>query len=95
MDTTVKCVPCQGHGFVGVRRCLTCLGSGKVRTDQICSCGRPAIRDVATVMVCSSDYCENKILSKTVQNSKDPTSMSREELELETEDFWSRFNFGF
>ena len=44
--------------------CQTCLGKGTVDTEMQCACGRPAVRDVGTIMVCSNSDCIDTALGK-------------------------------
>lgn len=62
------CPICRGHKFVIDPRkvidgkCLTCDGTGNVNIEFRCQCGRPAVRNAATQLVCTDERCTNKVL---------------------------------
>lgn len=53
----VNCPHCRGMGFQSHTSCLNCGGKGFVRSDQVCMCGRAAIRVAGATIVCFSPLC--------------------------------------
>lgn len=42
--------------------CETCDGRGQVDTDNVCFCGRPAIKQSGNILTCSNAACIDKAL---------------------------------
>jgi hypothetical protein len=77
----IPCPQCQGHGFNSHLPCVLCDGRSFVDSEQVCDCGRPAVRIAGDSLVCFSAYCYDKAIEpkKSSDVSTYPMDMTEEE----------------
>lgn len=76
----IPCPSCQGHGFNSHLPCVMCDGRSFVDTEQICACGRPAVKIAGDTIVCFSSYCYDKAIEpKDSSDAKSTMIMTEEE----------------
>lgn len=52
----VSCPYCRGHRSVDGKPCSMCV-MGKVDTESVCTCGRPAVLAIADTITCMHVTC--------------------------------------
>jgi hypothetical protein len=70
---TVVCPACLGRFTLESRfhqtdgKCFLCGDNKTIDTEVVCECGRPAIRIVNKMMVCTFAMCEKRAMEKKVE----------------------------
>lgn len=75
----IPCPQCQGHGFNSHLPCVLCDGRSFVDTEQICACGRPAVKIAGDTVVCFSSYCYDKAIEPKTSSDANEDNMTEQD----------------
>ena len=90
----IPCPSCRGHGFESHKPCILCAGRSFVDTEQVCTCGRPAVKIAGGTVVCFSDYCYDRAIKPIEVTANNGMSIVDNMTESERLEFYKE-RFGF